>query len=75
MLNMAKQSVIKCKALSMSEKLKIIKKVDVQPYDTKDSWQIAILVLMLKSIMANNKKLFQQCVIAQPARYTEVKNS
>jgi transposase len=61
---------IKCKVLSVSEKLEIIKKVDTQLHVTctKVAEQFSIPASTLNNIIANKKNILQQCVTSQPGR-------
>jgi hypothetical protein len=61
---MAAKTNIKCKALSVSEKLEVIKKVDAQPHVTctKVAEQLTIPASVLNSIMAKKKNILLQCV-------------
>jgi hypothetical protein len=66
---MATKMNIKCMALSVSEKLEIIKKADAQPHVmcTTVAKQLSITVLE-RNILENKKNILQQCVATQPGR-------
>jgi hypothetical protein len=58
---MATKANIKCKVLSVSEKMEIIETVDAQPHVKciKVAKQFSILVSTLNNIMANKKNILQ----------------
>lgn len=66
----ATKTYIKCKELSVSEKLVIINNMDAQPLvaRTKLAEQLSIPVPMLNNIMANTKNVLQQYVTSQQSR-------
>jgi hypothetical protein len=67
---MATNTNIKRRALSVSEKLGIIKKVDAQPHvmRTKVIKQLSIPMSILNNIMSSKKNIPQQCVTTHPGR-------
>jgi hypothetical protein len=61
---------IECMALSVPEKLEIIRKVDSQSYvmHKKVMEQLRISVSVVDNITANKKSILQQCVTTHPGR-------
>jgi plasmid maintenance system antidote protein VapI len=72
---MARKTNMKHKALSVSEKLGIIKKVVTQPHvmHTEFAEQLSIPVSILNNIMANKKNIPQQCVTIQRGGKNKIK--